>query len=297
MTTFDVGDGRVLSYSRRGNGPLVVCVPGGPGMDPEAYFAGMDLPGLELLVLAPRGTGASSPPPTREGYRIGGYVEDVESLRVHLGLDRLRLYGNSHGGVVAMAYACRFAGHVERMVVTNAPSWIDEDFKVAAVELRERFAAEFPDGAERLRAADEADEALETELSEDEMRRQFRALMGRYVARQGPAETAYLDRLCAAPMNWESVDVMYEEMMGGLDALEGAERVRAPTLVIAGEWDVTVPPAAMRRVAGVLPSSTYLELSGVGHFVEVEAGEAFRDPVSRFLRAGVDETAALGEDA
>jgi len=25
-------------------------VPGGPGMDPEAYFAAMDLPGYELLI-------------------------------------------------------------------------------------------------------------------------------------------------------------------------------------------------------------------------------------------------------
>jgi len=53
QTTFDADDGRILSYLRRGSGPLVVCVPGGPGMDPEAYFAAMDLPGYELLIFGP----------------------------------------------------------------------------------------------------------------------------------------------------------------------------------------------------------------------------------------------------
>jgi pimeloyl-ACP methyl ester carboxylesterase len=35
-------------------------------------------------------------------------------------------------------------------------------------------------------------------------------------------------------------------MLDGLDALDGADNVTAPALVIAGEFDVTVPPAAMR---------------------------------------------------
>ena len=52
--TFAPEDGRRLSYQRRGSGPLVVCIPGGPGMDPEAYFAELELPGHQLLVFAPR---------------------------------------------------------------------------------------------------------------------------------------------------------------------------------------------------------------------------------------------------
>src|ERR1700726_4594860 len=107
VATFDAGDGRTLSYVRRGSGPLVVCVPGGPGMDPEAYFAAMDLPGYELLIFAPRGTGASSFPPSTNGYRMAGSVDDLESLRKHLGVGALTFYGNSHGGMVALAYACR----------------------------------------------------------------------------------------------------------------------------------------------------------------------------------------------
>jgi hypothetical protein len=51
--TFEPEDGRTLSYQRRGSGPLVVCIPGGPGMDPDAYFAGLELPSPRRLPTAP----------------------------------------------------------------------------------------------------------------------------------------------------------------------------------------------------------------------------------------------------
>lgn len=283
-TTFQTEGGRTLSYERRGSGPLVVCVPGGPGMDPDAYFSAMDLPGFELLVFAPRGTGASSPPASPDGYKMAGYVQDLESLRQHLAVDALTLYGNSHGGMVALAYACAYPDRVERLVVTNGPARMDGAYRDAVAEAQRRFAKAFPDGADRLAAAEEADAALESAGSSEDRRRQaYRTLMARYVAQQGERETAYLDRLCSAPMNWDAVGVMYQEMLDGLDLLARADIVAAPALVIAGEYDVTVPPASMRLIAESLPNARYLELPGVGHFVEVEAADAFAAAVTGFL--------------
>lgn len=252
-------------------------------MDPGAYFAAMELPGFEMLVYAPRGTGASAPAADSDGYLTSAYVNDLESLRVHLGVDRLRLYGNSHGGMLALAYACRHPERVERFVITNGPARMDDAYRAAVAETQRRFAVTFADGQRRLDAAAAADAALEGPVDDDERRRLFRTLMARYVAVEGPAESAYLDRLCAAPMNWAPVDVMYGEMMGGLDLLAEAGRVRAPALVISGEYDVTVPPAAMRLIADALADAEYLELPGVGHFVEVEAPDAFATAVTTFL--------------
>lgn len=282
-TTFEAGEGRTLSYFRTGAGPLVVCVPGGPGMDPEAYFATLELPGHELLVFAPRGVGASSPPSSAEGYRMAGYVQDVESLRVHLDESALTIYGNSHGGSVALAYAGTFPEHVKRLAITNAPPGIDADYRAAAAEVRERFSDAFPDGAERLAAAEQAGELLESDLSEADRRAHYRRLMAQYVARQGPPEAAHLDRLCSAPTNWDSVPAMYAEMTSGLDLLRRADRIMAPTLVSGSEFDVVVPASVMRRVADALPNGRYVEFSGVGHFPEVEAVDAFRSTMLEFL--------------
>lgn len=273
-----------MSYTTRGSGPLVVCVPGGPGMDPEAYFASMDLPGFELLIFAPRGTGASTKPSSLDGYKIDGFVDDLESLRVQLGLEALTLYGNSHGGCMALAYACRSPERVSRFVVTNGPPRMDEAYKEAVADVQRRFSETFADGAQRLAAAEAAYELMQSmEVGSEEWRRHYRTLMARYVANEGVAECAYLDRLCAAPINFEAVDVMYSEFTDGLDLLRDASGVTAPALVIAGEFDVVVPPVAMRLIADALANGRYFEFKGIGHFPEVEAGTEFSELVGAFL--------------
>lgn len=285
MQQFRAQDGRALSYSVSGEGPLVVMLPGGPGMDPTAYFSEVTLAGYQLLIFCPRGVGDSDPPATPNGYRIGGYASDLEELRVHLGLDTLTLYGNSHGAMIALAYAQTHPGRVARMVLVNGPARIDDSYRSQASAAQRRFAERAPNGSRRLEAAAQAETTLDEASSNAERQAAFRTVMDRYVVKDDPINTAYLDRLCAAPMNFEAVGPMYQEMMDGLDLLARAADVSAPTLVLAGTLDATVPAEHMRDVAAALPNSTYLEFEGAGHFVEVEAAEQWTRRVSDFLSA------------
>jgi pimeloyl-ACP methyl ester carboxylesterase len=198
-------------------------------------------------------------------------------------LDKLTLYGHSHGGCIALAYAQRSPSNVERLVISAAPPRMDDRYEAAAAEVRRRFAETVADGAMRLAAAEQANAALGTDIDADERQRQLEMLMARYVVRWGDAETEYLERLCAAPMNWSPVEPMYAEMLAGLDLLENAAAVIAPTLVIAGELDVVAPASSMRLLADALPNARYHEFAGVGHFPEVEASEAFSSTLVRFL--------------
>jgi proline iminopeptidase len=283
MDTFATSDGRILSYQRAGSGPLLVMVPGGPGMDPETYFDSANIPGREQLILCPRGTGASDPPFSPEGYHVAGYVADVEELRRHLGEQQLTLYGSSHGGTVALAYAGAHPERVARLVLVNGPARLDDGFTQGVAAARTRFAAQLSDGAARLATADAAGERLNDDKDEDERRRDFRALMRRYVAHLGAAERAYLARLTAAPMNYAAVAPMYEELLGGLDLLVNASKIDLPVLVLGSELDVTVPAEHMRAIAQALPDARFVELEGVGHFVEVEAHERWIELVTLFL--------------
>src|SRR6266536_4780995 len=70
-------------------------------------------------MLNPRGTAGSSRPADRRNYQIGDYVDDLEQLRDHLGLERMLLLGHSHGGVVAQAYAATHPARVERLVLAS----------------------------------------------------------------------------------------------------------------------------------------------------------------------------------
>ena len=121
MPTFDTSMGATLSYETIGDGPPVVCIPGGPGF--AARQLG-DLAGLgdhrRLIILNTRGTGDSSPPDDGS-YALGNHAHDVEELRLHLEMERMDLFGHSHGALIATWYASEYPDRVERLVLDSPP--------------------------------------------------------------------------------------------------------------------------------------------------------------------------------
>src|SRR4051794_13731681 len=63
----------------------------------------------------------------RRFYTTPDSVEDLEALRVALGVDRLTLFGVSYGTELALAYARAHPDHVERMVLDSVVDPDDRD--------------------------------------------------------------------------------------------------------------------------------------------------------------------------
>ncbi|MEU4196959.1 alpha/beta hydrolase [Kribbella sp. NPDC026611] len=118
MPHFTSYDGTKIAYRRIGTGRPLVCLPGGPGRHPD-YFG--DLGGLadyrELIMPETRGTGESSTPTDPATYRRDRLAEDVEGLRVELGLERMDLLAHSAGGVVGLYYAAAYPQRIRRLVL------------------------------------------------------------------------------------------------------------------------------------------------------------------------------------
>ena len=114
MGTFTTSDGVGLVYHGEADDPLI-CLPGGP-MQASSYLGGLPLDDVIRLDL--RGTGDSE---KAAAYRVDHQVEDVEALRQHLGLDKIRLLGHSAGAALAILYATRFPQHVKELLLV-APS-------------------------------------------------------------------------------------------------------------------------------------------------------------------------------
>jgi pimeloyl-ACP methyl ester carboxylesterase len=98
VSSFASYDGTEIGYRVLGDGLPLVCLPGGPGR--AAGYLG-DLGGLsasrQLVLLDPRGVGSSADPADPATFRVGRLVSDVESLRIHLGLERMDLRAHSAG--------------------------------------------------------------------------------------------------------------------------------------------------------------------------------------------------------
>ena len=57
--------------------------------------------------------------PRRAFYRTSDSVDDMEAVRVALGVDKLTLVGVSYGTFLAQAYAARYPTHVERVLLDS----------------------------------------------------------------------------------------------------------------------------------------------------------------------------------
>lgn len=106
-----------LAYDLTGRGPWLVCHPGGPGLPREHLGT---LGGLErsrtLVRLDPRGAGGSALPADGD-YSLDAYAADLEDLRTHLRLDKMDLFGHSHGAFVAARYAATHPVRVRRLIL------------------------------------------------------------------------------------------------------------------------------------------------------------------------------------
>jgi 3-oxoadipate enol-lactonase len=65
---------------------------------------------------------------------------------------------------------------------------------------------------------------------------------------------------------------------------EGLERIEAPTLVVAGEHDPTVPPALAEELAGRIPGARLAVLDGAAHLANLERPNEFNRLLEEHLR-------------
>jgi proline iminopeptidase len=277
-------DGRTLAYRRLGSGRALPCHPGGPGLPGAelADLAGLD-DSLELLILEPRGTGRSTRPADAAAYDFEHYVADLEELRVHLGEERIDLLGFSHGGMVAMAYAAAHPDRVGRLLLVATLAHRDEGLDAEM----ERGLAEregepwYPDARAAFDEEEEGDFEDDEALAENVLR-QWPLYFGHY----GDREAAFVQTLAGLVPNADALRRFNSEIWPSLDLRPVLGRIEAPTLVVAGDRDFIAPPAAAATIGDVIKGAEVVVVPEAGHFVFVEAPDAFRDAVLSFLEVG-----------
>jgi 3-oxoadipate enol-lactonase len=70
----------------------------------------------------------------------------------------------------------------------------------------------------------------------------------------------------------------------GFDQRKALANISVPTLVLSGSKDKNAPAPMMAKMATYIPSSTYVELEGAGHLVNLELPKAFDAALGQFLK-------------
>ncbi|MBT2508039.1 alpha/beta hydrolase [Streptomyces sp. ISL-98] len=278
MPTFSAYDGTKLAYHVFGDGPPVVCLPGGP-MQASVYLG--DLGGLsahrQLVMLDLRGTGQSAIPQDAVSYRCDQLVDDVEALREHLGLERMDLLAHSAGANLAALYAGRHPEHINKLALIT-PSTMAVGLAITGDTRRET--AQLRQDEPWFAGAFEALEAIVAGKATDDS---WQAIAPFFYGRWDEVSQAH-QAAEAGQKNQQAAAAFGAEGAFNPDATHTAlAQFGPPVLLLAGEVDLAAPPRTMAEFAGLFPNAKLVVQPGAGHFPWLDDPDRFVATTAAFL--------------
>jgi pimeloyl-ACP methyl ester carboxylesterase len=251
--------------------PTLLLLHGGPGFDHSgfkpAFTRVADI--TQVVYLDLRGNGRSEAGP-RNKWTLEQWAEDVHAFCQALSIDEPIVMGHSLGGIVAMIYAVRHPVHLSKLVLSST----------SIQPVAERSFAVF----ERLGgpAAREAAIAFWTDPNEAALARYEELCIPLYTRRAPMA--GYLER---AVRNPDMRLVFFEAELQRLDLLRQLNRIKCPTLIVAGEDDPITPLADMEDIAAAMrPGPVRLaRFANAGHGVYRDQPDGFFRELREFIAA------------
>ncbi|ONI74861.1 alpha/beta hydrolase [Actinosynnema sp. ALI-1.44] len=269
MPTYQAADGVSLHYDVLGDGGPIVTLAGGAARHPS-YLG--DLAGLTgLLVPHLRGVG-ESPLEGRASY--WEQAEDIESLREHLGLERLTIVAHSAGTRLAISYAAQYPERAERLLLVTPPA---------------AYLVDVPSDAPALIDARRGDPVLDAaiagfeagpDLSTEDAFTAWAALtapVGYAAWTSAEQEHARIGRFSLAAAQAFFSVAPPDDLAARLQA------VTAPTLVVAGAQDCLTGLAPVVALAGLFGNGEVAVIEECGHYPWVERPSEFRAVADKFL--------------
>ena len=278
MPIYPGADGAALHYDvGPPHGQAVIALAGGAARHPE-YLD--DLAGLGeqqwLVVPHLRGVGRSPLPDPVELASYWRMADDLERLRVHLGLERVVLLGHSAGTRLALSYAAQFPDRLAGLVLITPPAGILPGVQADAEDLVQRRRGDpvFDAAVAAWSAGPEGtDDAAFTAWQH--------LVAPMSYARWGEAEQAHAaigSYSFAANRAYFSVDPP-------ADLPARLAGVAAPVLVLAGADDCGPGRAPATALARLFPAGELAIIEECGHYPWVEQPAAFRRVADQFLGA------------
>jgi proline iminopeptidase len=210
------------------------------------------------------------------------YVRDLEALRVHFGLERMTLIGQSWGAMLAAMYTMKYPDRVERLLLLS-PGSPTRAFLRQRVEKTDAVvgAVGVARIAELAQEMARAPDSTIGALCRERYALIFRAYL-KDVTALSRMRVGYCDGSPAALRH--ELGAMDHLGLGEYDFLPQLAKMHMPALVVEGA-DTQVPLDATRAWAAALPNARLLLIQGAHHILYLEG-----DPprTTQLLRAFLD---------
>ncbi len=194
-------------------------------------------------------------------YTLDELVEDLEALRVSLGIEQAHVIGHSLGGMIGPAYA---RAHPDR---------------VLSVGLLSTAAGRTEEDRGKLNAVRDA-------MSKNGVAATLATFVDRwftddFIAAHPEAITARLKQVTDTP---EDVFLSVFDIYAQTEMMPWLHEISAPCLVLTGELDGGCNPRLNRLIDEALPSSELVILEGLKHSILLESSDIVAPYVQAFLQ-------------
>jgi proline iminopeptidase len=256
------------------NGVPVVFVHGGPGagcgLDDRCFF---DAEKYHIVMFDQRGCGRSKPLGNIVENTTAHLVQDIETIRQHLNIERWVVFGGSWGSTLSLVYAQTHRERVLGLIVRGVFFGTAEENRWLWQEGLSRFN---PEAYERYKS-------LVPEAQQHQILKSYYQMMT-------SGDTAIRDQAAAEMMLWEEAGFTMQDYQPTLDlenwhqglleahycvhncfiedqpiadnlsVLEGM-----PVYIVNGRYDMLTPPAKAYQLHKALPESNLTVVDRAGH--------------------------------
>ena len=272
--------GHVMYWEQSGNphGRLALFLHGGPGAGATpVHRRFFDPAAWRVVIYDQRGSGRSEPQGGLENNTTQHLVDDIEALRVHLGIDKWMVFGGSWGSTLGLAYgqahpeAC--SGFVLRGIFLGRPQeldWFLYGMKTVFPEIWDRL-VEPLDGEERKdiltayhKRLLDPDKAVHLEAA-----RLWSAYEGACSTLLPSPETVAAfsgDNLAYALARIEAHYFVNDLFMEENALLDNIDRIRhLPGVIVQGRYDMVCPIYTADALHRAWPEADYVVIPDAGH--------------------------------
>jgi len=192
---------------------------------------------------------------------MGTIVDDIEKVRIALGVEKIAVMGHSMFSVIPPEYGLRYPEHASHLIITGGLPSISAKSDKASNEYWEKEASnERKEIRKRNRAA----------LTEDVMRKlsPTEAFIRDYTA---DTPFFFYDPRYDMSSFWNGIEIntnfvnRYSGLIYGVDHTDKFHLIKAPVLVISGRYDYSAPYYLWNAVKDLIPNFTFILFEKAGH--------------------------------
>ena len=277
---------------RVGNNPTmkVLLLHGGPGMTHEIYecFDGyFPQENIQYYYYDQLGSYYSDQPDDKSLWDLPRFVEEVEQVRIALGLDKnnFYLFGQSWGGILGMEYALKYQENLKGLIISNMVASIPDYMaysdnvlapKLPADVLKEIMSYENKEDYSNPRYLELVTNhyytrhviRMQPEDWPDPIVRGFKHLNPDvYVTMQGPSEFG----------------IKGDATLKGWDVKDRLPELTIPTLTIGATHD-TMDPEHMKWISETVQNGRFLLCPNGSHLSQFDDQETFFTGLIKFIK-------------